>query len=73
MLLFCATLFAQNIIVVDKASGLPIKGVSVSNKNKSIVLYTDYYGKVDLSIFKKSKQLFFYHASYLKEKSLLFF
>ena len=68
MLLFCATLFAQNIIVVDKASGLPIKGVSVSNKNKSIVLYTDYYGKVDLSIFKKSKQLFFYHASYLKEK-----
>ncbi|MDG2281296.1 MAG: TonB-dependent receptor [Flavicella sp.] len=59
---------AQSLTVLGSDSSLPIKGVSVSNKDKSIVLYSDKNGQVDITIFEEGVDLFFYHHLYLKEK-----
>lgn len=59
---------AQSLTVLGSDSSLAIKGVSVSNKDKSIVLYSDKNGQVDITIFEEGVDLFFYHHLYLKEK-----
>ncbi|WP_139957211.1 TonB-dependent receptor plug domain-containing protein [Flavicella sediminum] len=67
-MLVCASLSAQKLTVLGSDSGLPIKGVSVSNKDKSLVVYTDINGQVDLSAFDREEFVFFYHYLYIKEK-----
>ena len=62
---------AQKITVIGNDSGQPIKGVSVSNIDKSKVAYTNNEGVVDLSIFKKKALVFVYHYLYSKEKHLV--
>ncbi|MFC2109684.1 TonB-dependent receptor plug domain-containing protein [Bacteroidota bacterium] len=65
---FCASINAQKLSVLESESGLPIRGVSVSNMDKSIVVYTDQYGQIELSVFDKEEFVFFYHYLYSKEK-----
>jgi hemoglobin/transferrin/lactoferrin receptor protein len=62
---------SQEISIVGSDSGLPIRGVSVSNKEKSLVLYSDVNGHVDLSVFSGEKHVFLYHHLFLKEKLTL--
>lgn len=59
---------AQQLTVIGSDSSMPIKGVSVSNKDKSIVVYTNKDGKVDLSFFSNEQDVFLYHHLYTKKK-----
>lgn len=68
--LFCSVFVkAQTLIIVENDSGLPVKGVSISNKDKSIIVFTNSQGKVDISSFSKNADLFVYHYSYVKLKT----
>jgi hemoglobin/transferrin/lactoferrin receptor protein len=59
---------AQKVSFIGKDSGQPINGVSVSNTDKSRVVYSDNEGFVDLSSFDSSALVFVYHHLYVKEK-----
>lgn len=61
----------QTIRVVDSDSGLPVDGVSFSNKDKSIIRYSDEKGEVDVTEFIGKDPVFVYHYMYLKQKLLL--
>jgi len=63
--------YAQTLIIVGSDTGLPVKGVSVSNKDKSIVVYSDNSGLVNLDSFNKKAPIFIYHYLYLKKKSFI--
>ena len=58
----------QVIRVVDSDSGLPIDGVSLSNKEKSIVRYTNENGEVEVAQLLGEDPVFVYHYLYVKQK-----
>ena len=62
---------AQIITIIGNESSLPIKGVSVSNKGKTIELYTDRNGKVDVSSLRRDSDIYLYHRLYVKQKLAL--
>lgn len=62
---------AQYFTVVGSDSGLPVKGVSVSNKDKSVVVYTNLDGFVDISIFSDEHVICLNHHLYIPKKILV--
>lgn len=62
---------SQEISIVGNDSGLPVRGVSVSNTDKSLMVYSDLNGYVDISVFSGEKHIFLYHHLYIKEKLVL--
>jgi hemoglobin/transferrin/lactoferrin receptor protein len=68
--LFCSVFVkAQTLTIVENDLGIPVKGVSISNKDKSIIVFTNNEGKAALSAFSKNADLFVYHYSYAKLKT----
>jgi hemoglobin/transferrin/lactoferrin receptor protein len=69
--LFCSVFVkAQTLTIVENDSGLPIEGISVSNKDKSIRVFTNNDGKVEISSFSKNSDLYVHHCcSYVKLKT----
>jgi hemoglobin/transferrin/lactoferrin receptor protein len=63
-------IYSQEFTIVGSDSNFPIKGVSVSNKNKSVELYSDENGVVDMSAFSTSEAVFLYH--YLFSSKIVF-
>tara|TARA_B100000809_G_scaffold266794_1_gene331664 strand:+ start:38544 stop:41063 length:2520 start_codon:yes stop_codon:yes gene_type:complete len=62
---------AQQLTVVGSDSSLPVKGVSISNKDKSIIVYTDKDGNIDMSVFVKEHAVFLYHHLFVKKKCVI--
>lgn len=60
--------YGQQITVIDKDSRFPIKGVSISNKEKSKIIYTNSEGKADIATLKNDDFIFIYHYLYEKQK-----
>ena len=60
---------AQRLVVYGNDSQSPIEGVSISNKDKSISVYTGEDGGVDISVFSNSQELLFKHNLYNEKKS----
>ena len=58
-------MFSQSIKIIREDTGLPIQGVSISNKTKTIFAYTDEMGNVDLSNFPSESILYLSHYAYL--------
>ncbi len=59
---------SQEISIIGSDSSLPVSGVLVSNRDKSVVVYSDLNGQVDVSVFSGEKHVFLYHYLYAKEK-----
>lgn len=59
---------SQEISIIRNGSSLPVRGVSVSNLDKSVVVYSDLNGQVDVSVFLGEEYIFLYHHLYVKEK-----
>ncbi|MCF4100734.1 TonB-dependent receptor [Gillisia sp. M10.2A] len=56
---------AQEIIVIDKDSNLPISNVMILNKSRSKTVVTNSQGKADVSKFETEELLVFTHVSHL--------
>ena len=67
ILSFCI-LSAQQITVLDNDTRLPIQGVTVLNKKKSIQAVSDINGKIDISSFSINDILSFSHINYIAYK-----
>lgn len=68
--MFCGVFVkAQTLTVVGNDIGGPIKGVSISNKDKSMIVYTNNDGEADISSFLQNAELFIFHHSYVKVKT----
>jgi|UPI00082A2751 hemoglobin/transferrin/lactoferrin receptor protein len=63
-LLISFSFYAQEVIVLDADSGIPISNLAVFNKDKSKTTITDYNGKTDLGVFNPNEQITFQHLSY---------
>ncbi len=62
--LFNFTLKAQQVVVLDNDTRLPIAGVSIYNSNKSVIVITDIDGKAILDKFSYSEDLYFQNLLY---------
>lgn len=66
LLLFFAALqvSAQTIIIQDKTTKIPLKDVEITNTDKSVQVFSDNHGKVNISIFAQNDTLYFRLAGY---------
>ena len=62
--LFNFTLKAQQVVVLDNDTRLPIAGVTIYNYSKSIIVITDIDGKALLDKFSSSDDLYFQNLLY---------
>ncbi len=65
-LLFCCTLLAQKVKIVEKQTNLPIPGVAVFNEKKDKLATSDIDGIVSLDQFSSSETIYFEHLFYEK-------
>ncbi len=56
--------FAQNIKIVDHATGLPVSDVALFNKKREKSVISDQNGNADLGIFSETDSIFFQHPSF---------
>lgn len=71
LLLASLTIYSQNALVVDNASGKPIVDVFIYHENKEDFSYTDEKGIADISSFPKGL-VFFQHPSF-HQQSIAYF
>ncbi len=57
-------IMAQQVQVLDKSDMQPVNQVTITNANKSIVVFTDIKGRADISEFGTADILYFNHMSY---------
>jgi len=57
-------LFAQEITILDKATGSPVSDVALYNQLRNKAVISNLAGKVDISIFSESDSIYFQHPSY---------
>jgi hemoglobin/transferrin/lactoferrin receptor protein len=67
LLIPVSALQAQEIIVLDQDSGLPIVNVAIYNENKTKSSITNFDGKANISKFRKDEVLVFQHMSHLRK------
>ena len=64
LLLIFTAVFSQSITIIDAKTGMPIEGVAVFNKDKTISAISSIRGLSDISNFKENELLIFSHVSY---------
>ena len=65
-IIFCANLYAQEIIVLDNDLNLPVSNCTIYDEEKLNIIYTDKNGKADISVFKENEILSFSHISFVE-------
>ncbi|WP_298792352.1 TonB-dependent receptor [uncultured Allomuricauda sp.] len=63
-LLACATISAQEIMVLDATTGTPIANMAIYNKDKSKTAVTNVEGTSELDVFSRNERITFRHISY---------
>nr|WP_299170663.1 TonB-dependent receptor [uncultured Allomuricauda sp.] len=63
-LLACATISAQEVMVLDANTGTPIANMAIYNKDKSKTVVTNVEGTSELDIFSRNERITFRHISY---------
>lgn len=63
-LFITASIYAQQVTVLDVDSGNPVVNVAVYNKDKSKTVVTDFDGMCNLTIFNGDERIYFKHLSY---------
>lgn len=63
-LLACATISAQEIMVLDANTGAPIANMAIYNKDKSKTAVTNLEGTSELDVFSRNERITFRHISY---------
>lgn len=63
-LFYSLTFYAQEIIVLDANTGIPVDNVAIFNKDQSKTTLTDGKGRSDLAIFSMYEKITFKHIGY---------
>ncbi len=61
---------AQQVKVLELGVDFPIENVTIYNETKETIIYTDKFGIADLSIFKESDVISFYHIGFFEYEIL---
>ena len=58
------TAVAQQVIILDQASGAPVENVALFNQDMTISTLTDNFGKADIQDFRDSDSIYLQHPSF---------
>ncbi|WP_089380584.1 TonB-dependent receptor plug domain-containing protein [Lutibacter agarilyticus] len=61
---------SQQVKVLELGVDFPIENVTIYNETKETIVYTDKYGIADLSVFKESDIISFYHIGFFEYEIL---
>ncbi|MDT0553604.1 TonB-dependent receptor plug domain-containing protein [Urechidicola vernalis] len=62
----CGFIFSQEVTILDIETNFPIENCTVYGENNTKVVYSDKFGKVDLSFFDENEVISFNHLSYIE-------
>lgn len=66
----CSFIFSQEVTILDMETNFPIEHCTIYGENNSKVVYTDKFGKADISVFNENEIISFYHISYVEAEVL---
>ena len=61
---------AQQVKVLELGGDFPVENVTIYNETKETIVYTDKFGIADLSVFKESDVISFYHIGFFEYEIL---
>ncbi len=64
LFLILSPVVAQEVLVLERGSNIPLSYVAIYNKNKSVSTFTGSQGKADLSKFSNREMIIFRHISH---------